>query len=208
MVWKELRKFNIDKVVLEINRRLEDLRSLNKVADTLGASESTIRKYVTSKGYKRVGNKFVPKDDICNSIENTHEVEQNTDVLHMYETEENLMYINREIDTLKSVIKWFKDRDYNSNTSVLQETELRISLPCAPIKRTSIRINSRVWEMFDELVKENKQFAKHDIMGMSLLEFINRYKKNEDMDDVGTMDTELGAMDLEDDFNPEDYKDL
>lgn len=191
MLWKDLRKLNIDEVVLEINRRLKDLRSLNKVADTLETSESTIRKYITSKGYKRVRNEFVLiEDDICNTIEHTHEVEQNTDVLHMYETEENLMYINREIDTLKSVIKWFKDRDYNSNTSVLQETELRISLPGAPIKRTSIRINSRVWEMFDELVKENKEFAKHDIMGMALLEFVRRYKKEDEYIDFGEIDLE------------------
>ena len=211
MLWKDLRKFNIAEVVLEINRRLEDFRSLNKVADTLETSESTIRKYITSKGYKRVGNEFVPKDDICNAIEHTDEIEQNTpcntDVINMPEIKENLMYISNEIDTLKSLINWFKDRDDTSNTDVIElANKIQLTLPSAPIKRTTIRINQRVWDMFDELVQENKLIDKHDLMSMAILEFVSRYKKdNECMCDLDMTGMECGEIKLEDNFNFEDF---
>ncbi|MFH5796781.1 hypothetical protein ACHM2U_15375, partial [Clostridium perfringens] len=67
--------------------------------------------------------------------------------------------------------------DKNS-TSVIEVVEgIKIALPESPIKRTTIRINEKVWNMFNELVEENKPVDKHDIMGMALLEYINKYKK-------------------------------
>ena len=32
--------------------------------------------------------------------------------------------------------------------------------------------------MFNQFVEENKPFDKHDLMGMALLEYINKYKKD------------------------------
>ena len=176
MTWSNLRKCKIEDIVGYINEKLIELGSLKKIADTLEANESTIRKYLTSKGYKRVGNQFVLKDDTCNLREHTQEKEQmtteNTSVINLPDIKENMIYISNEMDTLKDMIQWFKNRD------VIELREgIKIDLPEADIKRTTIRINTKVWDMFNELVEENKPIDKHDLMGMALLEYVNKYKK-------------------------------
>ena len=182
MTWSNLRKCKIEDIVGYINEKLIELGSLKKIADTLEANESTIRKYLTSKGYKRVGNQFVLKDDTCNLREHTQEKEQmtteNTSVINLPDIKENMIYISNEMDTLKDMIQWFKNRDDKSNTDVIELREgIKIDLPEADIKRTTIRINTKVWDMFNELVEENKPIDKHDLMGMALLEYVNKYKK-------------------------------
>lgn len=182
MIWSDLRKCKIEDIVGYINEKLIELGSLKKIADTLGANESTIRKYITNKGYKRVGNQFVLKDDTCNLREHTQEKEQmtteNTSVINLPDIKENMIYISNEMDTLKDMIQWFKTRDDKSNTDVIELREgIKIDLPEADIKRTTIRINTKVWDMFNELVEENKPIDKHDLMGMALLEYVNKYKK-------------------------------
>lgn len=182
MTWSNLRKCKIEDIVGYINEKLIELGSLKKIADSLEANESTIRKYLTSKGYKRVGNQFVLKDDTCNLREYTQEKEQmtteNASVINLPDIKENMIYISNEMDTLKDMIQWFKTRDDKSNTDVIELREgIKIDLPEADIKRTTIRINTKVWDMFNELVEENKPIDKHDLMGMALLEYVNKYKK-------------------------------
>lgn len=186
MIWSDLRKCKIEDVVGYVNEKLIELGSLKKIADTLEANESTIRKYLTSKGYKRVGDQFVLKDDTCNLREHTQEFHtnvesntlENTSVINLPDMKENMIYISNEMETLKDMIHWFKTRDDKSNTDVIELREgIKIDLPEANIKRTTIRINEKVWNMFNELVEENKPMDKHDLMGMALLEYINKYKK-------------------------------
>ena len=183
MIWSDLRKCNIEDIVGYINEKIEEHGSLIKVADILGGvNESTIRQYITKRGYKRIESKFVLLDDTCNHRDNTQEKEQmtaeNTDVINLPDLKENMMYLSSETETLKDIIKWFKARDDKSNTSVIELVEaIKIDLPEAPIKRTTIRINEKVWDMFNELVEENKPIDKHDLMGAALLEYINKYKK-------------------------------
>lgn len=182
MVWSDLRKCKIEDVARYVNEQIEEFGSLKKVGDNLQVNESTIRKFLTSKGYKRIGNTFVLKDDKCNLREHTQKKEQmtneNTSVINLPDVKENMIYISNEMDTLKDMIQWFKTRDDKSNTSVIEVVEgIKIDLPEANIKRTTIRINEKVWDMFNELVEENRPIDKHDLMGMALLEFINKYKK-------------------------------
>ena len=185
MIWSDLRKCKIEDIVEYINEKLTELGSLKKVADSLEVNESTIRKYLTNKGYKRIDNKFVLLEYICNPREHTPKVNKNKENIKvensaviMPDIKENMIYISNEMDTLKNMIEWFKSKDDKSNTNVIELREgIKIDLPESPIKRTTIRINSKVWDMFNALVEENKPIDKHDIMGMALLEYINKYKK-------------------------------
>lgn len=186
MIWSDLRKCKIEDTVKYINEKIEELGSLKKVGDSLNVNESTIRKYLTTKGYKRIENKFVLLDDSCNLREHTQNnlkdkymmTNKNTSVIDFADIKENMIYLSNETDTLKDIIKWFKSKDDKSNTGVIEVVEgIKINLPEANIKRTTIRINEKVWDMFNELVEENKPIDKHDIMGMALLEYINKYKK-------------------------------
>lgn len=181
MNWNDLKKCKTGDIVGYINEQLAD-NSLNKVASNLGVCESTIRRNLERKGYKRVENEFVQKDDTCNHREHTQEKEQmtteNTDVINIPDVKENMIYISNEMETLKDMIHWFKTKDDKSNTNIIEVVEgIKIDLPEANIKRTTIRINEKIWDMFNELVEENKPMDKHDLMGMALLEYINKYKK-------------------------------
>lgn len=186
MIWSDLRKCDIKDIVGYINEKLEEHGNLTKVAHNLNINESTIRQYITKRGYKRVGNIFVEKNDTCNTRDNTYlnkektnEItKSNTNVIDLPDLKENMVYLSSETETLKDMIEWFKAKNDKSNTSVIEVIEgIKIDLPQAPIKRTTIRINEKIWDMFNELVEDNKPIDKHDLMGMALLEYITKYKK-------------------------------
>jgi len=73
MIWSDLKKCNIEDIVGYINEKLIEYGSLKKLADNLSINESTIRKYVKSKGYERVENQFVLSEYKCNHQEHTQE---------------------------------------------------------------------------------------------------------------------------------------
>ena len=190
MTWQDLKKLDIEDIVKYINEKLSEKSSLKKIADELGVNESTIRKYVTNKGFKRIGNEFVPNEYICNSECNqtnkkeTKKVEKNKQitngVINIFsnaEFKENMLYLNNEAETIKQMLQWFKNKDDKSNTDVIEIKEgIKIDLPPANIKRTTIRINEKVWDLFNEFVEDKKIYDKHDLMGQALIEFMERYK--------------------------------
>ena len=183
MLWNELKKYKIEDIALYINQELEKNKSLISIASELEVNESSIRKKLTTNGYKRINNQYVLKDDMCNQECNTpkenKEITNNiTNVFNNTEFKDNMLFLHNEIDILKSIIEKFKQDD-KSNTNVIELREgIKINLPEANIKRTTIRINESVWDMFNQFVEENKPFDKHDLMGMALLEYINKYKKD------------------------------
>lgn len=186
MLWRDLKKLKIEDIVLYINEQLE-IKSMRKIAEELGLKDdSTIRKYITGKGYKRVNNSYISingkNDDTCNhqehTLRNNNITSENTSVINLPDIKDNMIYISNEMDTLKEMINWFKSKDYISNTDVIELVEgIKIDLPEANIKRTTIRINEKIWEDFNKFVEDNKPIDKHDLMGMALKEYIEKYSK-------------------------------
>lgn len=182
MLWNDLKKYKIEDIVVYINQKLEENKSLISISEALKVNESTIRKKLTSNGYKRLNNQYVLKDDMCNQECNTlkknKEITNNiTNVFNNTEFKDNMLFLHNEINVLKDIIKQFKQDD-KSNTNVIELREgIKINLPESNIKRTTIRINEVIWDMFNQFVDENKPFDKHDLMGMALLEYISKYKK-------------------------------
>ena len=185
MTWQDLKKLDIEDIVKYINEKLGEKSSLKKIADELGVNESTIRKYVTNKGFKRLGNEFVLIDDTCNSEcnhkkeadKNQEMTQEITNVFDNAAFKENMIYLNDETETIKQIVQWFKNKDDKSNTNVIEIKEgINIDLPPANVKRTTIRINEKVWDLFNEFVEEKKIYDKHDLMGAALMEFIEKYK--------------------------------
>lgn len=189
MTWNELKRLDIEDIVKYINEKLIEKGSLKKLADELEVNESTIRKYITNRGFKRVGNEFVLLDDTCNSEcnhlkEDIKEVAAKekittgvTNVFNNAEFKENMIYLNDEVETIKQMLQWFKNKDDKDNTKVIEIKEgLNINLPPAKIKRTTIRINETVWDLFNQFVEDKKIYDKHDLMGQALMEFMDKYK--------------------------------
>lgn len=185
MIWNDLRKLDIEDIVKYINENLPVKGSLKKIADELEVNESTIRKYVTNRGFKRVGNEFVLLDDKCNpECNHSKEVDKNkeitsgvTNIFSNAEFKENMLYLNDEAETIKQMLQWFKNKDDKSNINVIEIKDgIKIDLPPANIKRTTIRINEKVWDLFHEFVEDKKIYDKHTLMAAALMEYMEKYK--------------------------------
>src|SRR5699024_4028013 len=58
---------------------------------------------------------------------------------------ENMINLVNQYDKLQEIINWFNTKDDIDNTNVIEvNTGIRIDLPDAPIKRTTIRVNDKV----------------------------------------------------------------
>lgn len=181
MTWHDLKKLDIEDIVKYINEKLIEKGSLKKISDELEVNESTIRKYITNRGYKRVLNEFVLCEYTCNSECNTSKKEEFTneskDIMQKADFKENMMYLSNETETIKEIIQWFKNKDDKSDINVIEIVNgIKIDLPEANIKRTTIRINEKVWDLFENFVKDKKIYDKHDLMGQALVEFMEKYK--------------------------------
>lgn len=42
--------------------------------------------------------------------------------------------------------------------------------------RTTVRVNSEVWEMFKDFCDKNQHYTKCDLLGQAILEFVNSHK--------------------------------
>ena len=110
MLWNELKKYKIEDIALYINQELEKNKSLISIASELEVNESSIRKKLTTNGYKRINNQYVLKDDMCNQECNTpkenKEITNNiTNVFNNTEFKDNMIFLHNEIDILKNIIE-------------------------------------------------------------------------------------------------------
>ena len=91
---------------------------------------------------------------------------------------ENMINLVNQYDKLQEMINWFNTKDAIDNTNVIEvNTGIKIDLPEAPIKRTTIRVNESVWNDFLDLADANNEFDKHNLLSMALKEYVEKYKK-------------------------------
>jgi hypothetical protein len=91
---------------------------------------------------------------------------------------ENMINLVNQYDKLQEMINWFNTKDDIDNTNVIEvNTGIRIDLPDAPIKRTTIRVNEKVWNDFLDLADANSEFDKHSLLSMAIKEYVEKYKK-------------------------------
>ena len=183
ITWNELKTCSIEDIVGYINEKLEENKyNFTKTAKDLGASESTIRKFLTERGYKRVNKLgyelFGEKDDTSNLRSNTPVKEhKEADIISKQDFADNMKYISTEIDTIKDIITWFKNKDDQGNTNVIEVVEgIKIDLPESDIKRTTIRINEKIWNEFDMFCEAHKPYDKHTLMAQALKEYMDRHR--------------------------------
>ena len=89
---------------------------------------------------------------------------------------ENMINLVNQYDKLQEIINWFNTKD--DNVDVIEiNTGIRIELPEAPIKRTTIRVNEKVWNDFLDLADANSEFDKHSLLSMAIKEYVEKHKK-------------------------------
>lgn len=174
---------------LDINYINELLKSMTvkEVRSELGVSEKLFQKEIKRLGYKynQKTKQYDPidyKDNIKVIDCKSSDYESNTKIIHDKDYKSNTNVIDQskeldvnkvadlveEYDTLKNIIKWFKDKENTIDRIV-------IDLPDAADKRTTILINEIIYNQFNQFCNNHKEYSKKDLMAMALLEYIRKY---------------------------------
>lgn len=179
-----------------INNQLENNSTLTLVCKELGIGRSTIRdrfkkiNYIYSKDLNRyvyndsitdVVQKVTTENNKCiadvihkeNNVSNTDvaRVDKVTDIINRSEVEikETIIDIVNNYDVLKEIIEL-----HRRNTSVIKQ-QITIDVEESDSKLTTLRVNSKVLDKFNEFCSKNKQFKKVDLLSQAIKEFIEKY---------------------------------
>ncbi len=190
MSWNDLKNNDITYIVEYINNKLNDNKSLTKVAIELGVSESSIRKYLTKRGYKRINDEyiFIGDNGMTNVVNNksqsnndtifnmTIEDDNSHNIVIDNQFKNNIISLAKDYDKIQDVLNWFDKKDDTNVIEVIQDG-IKIDLPSKDAIRTTVRLNKDAWNLFDEFCEKYREFNKSDLMSMALLEYIKKYYK-------------------------------
>lgn len=148
---------------------------------------SSLNRFMKRRGFSLVGELFVKNEapiitteDDKDNINIINKEEAPEDVINVIPEgfKENMINLVNQYDKLQEIINWFNTKDDIDNTNVIEvNTGIRIDLPDAPIKRTTIRVNDKVWNDFLDLADANSEFDKHSLLSMAIKEYVEKYKK-------------------------------
>lgn len=147
-----------------------------------------LRKYMKSRGYKLIKQKFVYQ-----VLENQIKIEANKDegVKETVKREKNNMEILTpgEVDQLKEIIN-MKDelkeviQKYNNvmqmqkqNKSTSNNLDIDLSLFDAEVKNRVVKVYNNVNEDWKALSDQYRQYKQQDLISLALYEFIQKHKK-------------------------------
>lgn len=148
---------------------------------------SSLNRFMKRRGFSLDGELFIKNEA---PIINTEDAKSNINIINKEEAtedminvipegfKENMINLVNQYDKLQEMINWFNTKDDIDNTNVIEvNTGIRIDLPDAPIKRTTIRVNEKVWNDFLNLADANSEFDKHSLLSMAIKEYVEKYKK-------------------------------
>ena len=148
---------------------------------------SSLNRFMKRRGFSLVGELFIKNEapnitneDAKSNINIINKEEAPEDMINAIPEgfKENMINLVNQYDKLQEIINWFNTKDDIDNTNVIEvNTGIRIDLPDAPIKRTTIRVNNKVWNDFLDLADANSEFDKHSLLSMAIKEYVEKYKK-------------------------------
>ena len=186
---------NIEEVISYLNNELSKGRTQKDIEiNDFKVNERVIAKRLTSRGYKRIDNQYIKYDksntpvikpskkEYDNSI--TRVIESNeaeydnsiTTVINQKEMKNNLIGLAKNYDKILKLIEEY-DKKYDAQYDKNQEG-IYIELPIETKTdfRATVRVNNVIWEQFGEFASNHKEFTKRDLLSMSLLEYMRKYK--------------------------------
>ncbi|EQF22276.1 hypothetical protein QEW_4445 [Clostridioides difficile CD160] len=186
MTWDELKKKDVQYIVKYINDELVSGKSLIKISSEVQTSESSIRKYLKKRCYKRINNRFVYVNE-----EGMQKVSEDDESIQVEivrtekksNTQKKLLLLADNYNEIIEMINWYNNlENRNIDEQHIQPKDIKIDLPSKNAKRTTIRIIEEVVDLFDEFCKEHSEFTKTDLMSMALLEYVNKYCEESQME--------------------------
>lgn len=161
-------------------------KSRHDIKDRLGYKHlDSMTKYMKKRGYKVENDRYILNDDSCHQGENIKikpisTIDDNSMIINNANNiKKDMIEIIEHKDEIFNMLNWFKNRDDNSMTEVIEVINegIKIDLPESETTRTTIRINKIIWDEFDLFCSENKEFNKQDLMAQALKEFMKSNKK-------------------------------
>lgn len=196
MTKEQFNQLEILEQIKYINNQLENNSTLTLVCKELGVGRSTIRDRFKklSYSYSKDLNRYVYNDSVTdvvhkvemennksisdvthkeNNVSNTGvaRVDKVTDIINKSDVEvrETIIDIVNNYDVLKEIIEL-----HRRNTSVIKQ-QIVIDIEDAESKLTTLRVNSKELELFNQFCDNNKQYKKIDLISQALKEFRERY---------------------------------
>lgn len=183
-------KFNtltIEDQVEYINTQLA-LVSLNRIATTIGISESTIRDRFKSKGYTRQGKSFIKlsttepaKDNIkTNKLKKNTTTTSNTKAQEQKQSNKNIKVLENRIDSLEKELETIKailnTITTNTTTTVNTSNTKTIKTYEGDGVSRSYRINEEIQKQWKVFCKSHSEHRVSDLISNALEEYMNSFK--------------------------------
>lgn len=184
MTKEQFNRLDVLEQIKYINNQLENNMTLTLVCKELNIGRSTIRDRFKklSYSYSKDLNRYVYNDSITDevqdvriknnkSITDVKQVDVVTNIINKSDVEvkETLLDIVNNYDVLKEIIEL-----HRRNTSVIKQ-QIVINVEDAESKLTTLRVNSKELELFNQFCEGNKQYRKIDLISQALKEFREKY---------------------------------
>lgn len=192
-------ELDIYKKIDKINQLLKEGYSLTSLSKALSISRKTITKWFADVEYvyNKESNSYIKDSDRAYEIINREKIHNsnkynnkvreyntNANVFANATMKENFIWMMNNFDILQDIINERLQGDYNKNTTDVIEVKnvgFVIDLPQVEGKdnayQTTIRLNKKIWEEFNDLYKEKySTLNKYDVISVAFQEFIEKYK--------------------------------
>ena len=184
---EEFNALTIEEQVEYINAQLA-LVSLNRIGNTLGISESTIRDRFKREGYKRQGKSFMKlgtteptKENIkprapkknTTTTSNTKAQEHTQNNKSMKVLEKKVESLEKELESIKAILNTITTSATNTvntnNTKAIKKYE-------GDGVARSYRVNEEVQKQWKVFCKSHSEYRVSDLISNALEEYMNSFK--------------------------------
>ena len=173
-----------------INDELKKGYTLSTISDYINISRKTIGKpllkagYVFNKSQKQyIQDEYKPTTDILQVAVTTtgkritpQEYKPNTNIFNSKDAKDKMLNILDKHDDIEEMLNWYLNQKNIVNID-LEELKIDSSKLTGEVKVTTVRVYSEVWEQFKVFMESYKEFKSMDLISMSMVEYMERYKK-------------------------------
>lgn len=162
----------------QVNKYLKEGNSVVEIRKKLGIGEKLFQKQIKQLGYK-YNQKIKQYEPLDVSFDDTNIINYDNHTVVINKKDFDLSKITDLIDSyddIKQVLDWFKNREYdNSIIEVVSNNKIEINIDTEETKRTTILVNNKIYNDFNEFCNKHREFDKKDLLSMALKEYIQKY---------------------------------
>ncbi len=163
-----------------VNVCLREGKTVAQIRKELGIGEKLFQKQIKQLGYKynQKIKQYQPLGD--DYFDNTKVINYDSDIVinkKDFDLDVGKMAgLIDSYDDIKQVLDWFKSREYdNSIIEVIPNNKIEINIDTEESKRTTILVNSQIYNEFNQFCNRHKEFDKKDLISMALKEYMQKY---------------------------------